>query len=110
MNRLTELTKELIDNHVYARIPLLADVIGVEGILDETENPSEEETSSFYLVSEWLGKRLIEEGEEVNQQYDLPIWCRKSGGIQLEDEFIFQQIAKVQANEGAGYNSLAPNK
>lgn len=99
MTNLRELTRELINNHVYARIPLIVDAIGDYNILAETENESLEEVSSYYLVSEWLGARLVEEGEEVNRQYDLPIWCRKSGGIELEDEFLFQQIAKVQANE-----------
>jgi len=96
---MNKLTKELLDNHIYARIPLIADAIGSEYIEEESENYSEAETSSYYLVSEWLGARLTEEGEQVNKQFDCPIWCRKSGGIALEDEFLFQQIAKMQANE-----------
>lgn len=51
------------------------------------------EPMQFYLVTEWLGERLLEQGELVVRTHDLYIWSRCAYGQALEYDACFQAIA-----------------
>jgi hypothetical protein len=54
----------------------------------------DDEILQFWIVSEWLARKLIQNGKEVKLLYGIYFWGRTTAGMALEDEEVLQQIAE----------------
>jgi hypothetical protein len=64
-------------------LPLSPDLVGEEHF---------DEALEHWLVSEWLGKRLLEEGEMVIEFLGLTIWGRTTSGQAIYIDSVIEDI------------------
>ena len=96
--------RRLVDSHVYQNLSYLVQELGgdekycdqlIEVQVNYNSNPIDEEPEEaleHWLVSEWLGKRLLEEGEMVIEFYGLTIWGRTTSGQAIYIDSVIEDI------------------
>ena len=96
--------RRLVDNHVYHNVSYLVQELGgdekygdqlLEVQVNYNSNPIEgepEEALEHWLVSEWLAKRLLEEGEMVIEFLGLTIWGRTTSGQAIYIDSVIETI------------------
>ena len=96
--------RRLVDNHVYSNVSYLVQELSrqeqymddlMEVQVNYNSNPIEgepEEALEHWLVSEWLGKRLQEEGEMVIEFLGLTIWGRTTSGQAIYIDSVIEDI------------------
>ena len=61
--------------------------------LYENSDTDEREILEHWIVSDWLAKKLLEQGETVDEDFaDLAIWGRKTHGQAIELDDVMQDI------------------
>ena len=92
--------RRLVDNHVYSNVSyLVQELSGDEKYSDELfevrarlTDDYPEEALEHWLVSEWLAKRLLEEGEMVVEFLGLIIWGRTTSGQAIYIDSVIEDI------------------
>ena len=96
--------RRLVDNHVYSNVSYLVQELSqqnkysdelLEVCVNYNSNPIEgepEEALEHWLVSEWLAKRLLEEGEMVIEFLGLTIWGRTTSGQAIYIDSVIEDI------------------
>ena len=96
--------RRLVDNHVYSNVSYLVQELSrqeqymddlMEVQVNYNSNPIEgepEEALEHWLISEWLAKRLLEEGEMVIDFYGLTIWGRTTSGQAIYIDSVIEDI------------------
>ena len=96
--------RRLVDNHVYSNVSYLVQELSrqeqymddlMEVQVNYNSNPIEgepEEALEHWLVSEWLAKRLLEEGEMVIEFLGLTIWGRTTSGQAIYIDSVIEDI------------------
>ena len=93
--------RRLVDSHVLQSLSYLAQELGadekygnqlleVQVQFNDDDYPNE--ALEHWLVSEWLGKRLQEEGEMVIDFYGLTIWGRTTSGQAIYIDSVIEDI------------------
>ena len=96
--------RRLVDNHVYSNVSYLVQELSrqeqymddlMEVQVNYNSNPIEgepEEALEHWLISEWLAKRLLEEGEMVIEFLGLTIWGRTTSGQAIYIDSVIEDI------------------
>ena len=96
--------RRLVDNHVCSNVSYLVQELSrqeqymddlMEVQVNYNSNPIEgepEEALEHWLVSEWLAKRLLEEGEMVIEFLGLTIWGRTTSGQAIYIDSVIEDI------------------
>ena len=96
--------RRLVDSHVLQSVSYLVQELGrdekyndelLEVCVNYNSNPIEgepEEALEHWLVSEWLAKRLLEEGEMVIEFLGLTIWGRTTSGQAIYIDSVIEDI------------------
>jgi len=93
--------RRLVDSHVLQSLSYLVQELGadekygnqlleVQVQFNDDDYPNE--ALEHWLVSEWLGKRLQEEGEMVIDFYGLTIWGRTTSGQAIYIDSVIEDI------------------
>lgn len=92
--------KELVREHVFANVNPLVEMISYEDLCNKCECDGDPyadyfDPLEFYMVSEWLGNRLAEQGEVVFWPNDYqPMWARQTSGQAIFLDGVIEKIAK----------------
>ena len=92
--------RRLVDNHVYSNVSYLVQELSED---DKYENELfevrarltdgyPEEALEHWIVSDWLGKRLLEQGEMVIDFMGLTIWGRTTSGQAICIDSVIEDI------------------
>ena len=96
--------RRLVDEHVHHNVSYLVQELSkqeqymddlMEVQVNYNSNPIEgepEEALEHWLVTEWLGKRLLEEGEMVIEFLGLTIWGRTTSGQAIYIDSVIEDI------------------
>ena len=93
--------RRLVDSHVLQSLSYLVQELGadekygnqlleVQVQFNDDDYPNE--ALEHWLVSEWLGKRLLEEGEMVIEFLGLTIWGRTTSGQAIYIDSVIEDI------------------
>ena len=93
--------RRLVDEHIHQSVSYLVQELGgyekygdqlleVQVQFNDDDYPNE--ALEHWLVSEWLGKRLQEEGEMVIDFYGLTIWGRTTSGQAIYIDSVIEDI------------------
>ena len=92
--------RRLVDEHIHQSVSYLVQELGRhekygDQLLEvqvRYDDEYAEEALEHWLVSEWLGKRLQEEGEMVIDFYGLTIWGRTTSGQAIYIDSVIEDI------------------
>ena len=96
--------RRLVDEHIHHNVSYLVQELSrqeqymddlMEVQVNYNSNPIDEEPEEaleHWLVSEWLAKRLLEEGEMVIDFLDLTIWGRTTSGQAISIDSVIEDI------------------
>jgi len=93
--------RRLVDSHVYQNVSYLVqelsenekysdELLGVQVQFNDGDYP--EEALEHWIVSEWLGRYLQEEGEMVINFLGLTIWGRTTSGQAIYIDAVIEEI------------------
>ena len=93
--------RRLVDNHVYHNVSYLVqelskdekysnELLEIQVRFNDEDYP--EEALEHWLVSDWLGKRLLEQGEMVIDFMGLTIWGRTTSGQAICIDSVIEDI------------------
>lgn len=73
-------------------------------VYDE-ETGSSIEPLEFWIVTEWLGEKLKDHGEIVDELFDFTIWARTTSGQAIALDYVISKIAEeMEILDGQEYS------
>ena len=93
--------RRLVDNHVYTNVSYLVQELSqqnkysnelMEVCVQFNDEDYPDEALEHWIVSDWLGKRLLEQGEMVIDFMDLTIWGRTTSGQAIYIDSVIEDI------------------
>tara|TARA_R110002051_G_scaffold287567_3_gene350281 strand:+ start:1196 stop:1540 length:345 start_codon:yes stop_codon:yes gene_type:complete len=97
--------RRLVDNHVYSNVSYLVQELSkqeqyMDDLMEVQVNYAKaeehdshlEEALEHWIISEWLAKRLLEEGEMVIEFLGLTIWGRTTSGQAICIDLVIEDI------------------
>ena len=94
--KVQEKVRGIIQHEIYCRINELIQHLDEETSYDlqnQQADCGKQEIFSYWLVSDWLAERLVEQGEFVFEPNYLNIWGRATMNQGIEDDYVMEQIA-----------------
>ena len=93
--------RRLVDNHVYTNVSYLVQELSqqnkysdelMEVCVQFNDEDYPDEALEHWIVSDWLGKRLLEQGEMVIDFLGLTIWGRTTSGQAIYIDSVIEDI------------------
>ena len=93
--------RRLVDNHVYNNVSYLVQELSqqnkysdelMEVCVQFNDEDYPDEALEHWIVSDWLGKRLLEQGEMVIDFMGLTIWGRTTSGQAIYIDSVIEDI------------------
>ena len=69
------------------------------------ENSEYYEPLEFWIITDWLGEKLKEHGELVDELFDFTIWARRTSGQAIALDYVISRIAEeMEILDGQQYS------